>query len=101
MIWYPYIFRYAFNSIIEENVIVFGQLLCQKICRSPYDAKFAHGVKIIQPTPPPQHKATTYIPFFITMSNEDLTQETEETLNEKSGISFQTIDNSENVPTMT
>ena len=35
------------------------------------------------------------------MSAEDLPQETEETLNEKAGISVLTIDNSENVSTMT
>ena len=35
------------------------------------------------------------------MSDEDLPQETEETLNKKSGISVLTIDNSENVSTMT
>ena len=35
------------------------------------------------------------------MSDEDLPQETEETLNEKAGISVLTIDNSENVSTMT
>ena len=35
------------------------------------------------------------------MSNEDLPPETEETLNKKAGISVLTIDNSENVSTMT
>ena len=35
------------------------------------------------------------------MSDEDLSQETEETLNEKAGISVLTIDNSENVSKMT
>ena len=35
------------------------------------------------------------------MNDEDLPQETEETLNEKAGISVLTIDNSENVSTMT
>ena len=35
------------------------------------------------------------------MGDEDLPQETEETLNEKAGISVLTIENSENVSTMT
>ena len=39
--------------------------------------------------------------MFIIISDEDLPQETEETLNEKAGISVLTIDNSENVSTMT
>ena len=48
-----------------------------------------------------QNKVTTYIPFFITMSDEDLPQEIEETLNEKAGIIVLIIDNSENVSIMT
>ena len=39
--------------------------------------------------------------MFITISDEDLLQETDETLNEKAGMIVLSIDNSENVSTMT